>query len=136
MMFKDEYKDDGYFNEKGDFVFAKCSSCGGPKIGHKKRKEKDCVYEEFLKGKTWSEDEIEEMEKKIKSMKGFQDAMMMLDKRACHIECEVKDCKDAYRKCNETTEFTCSNAKCISINYRCDSEDDCGDGSDEVDCGK
>ena len=49
---------------------------------------------------------------------------------------ESKDCKDAYRKCNETTEFTCSNAKCISINYRCDSEDDCGDNSDEVACGK
>ena len=94
MMFKDEYKDDGFFNEKGDFEFAKCSSCGGPKIGHSKRKEKDCVYEEFLKGKTWNKDEIEEMENKIKSMTGFKDAMMMLDRRARHIWCEVKDCEE------------------------------------------
>ena len=48
---------------------------------------------------------------------------------------EAKDCKDHYRKCNET-EFTCSNAKCVSKNYKCDGEDDCGDGSDEVGCGE
>ena len=49
-IYKDEYKDDGFFNEKGDFEFAKCSSCGGPKIGHSKRKDKDCEYDQFLIG--------------------------------------------------------------------------------------
>ena len=32
MIHKDEYKDDGFFNEYGTFEFAKCSGCGGPKI--------------------------------------------------------------------------------------------------------
>merc|ERR1712079_220828 len=77
MMFKDEYKDDGFFNEKGDFEFAKCSSCGGPKIGHSKRNEKNCVYDEFLNGKSWSDEDVKYMEDRIRKMKGFKDAMMM-----------------------------------------------------------
>ena len=39
MIWKDEYKDDGSFNDDGTFELAKCLECGGTKIGHKKRKE-------------------------------------------------------------------------------------------------
>ncbi|KAK2708068.1 hypothetical protein QYM36_015679, partial [Artemia franciscana] len=30
--------------------------------------------------------------------------------------------------------FTCGNGQCVPIMWRCDSDNDCGDGSDEVDC--
>lgn len=31
--------------------------------------------------------------------------------------------------------FQCNNNKCVLRIWRCDSEDDCGDGSDEQSCG-
>lgn len=31
-------------------------------------------------------------------------------------------------------EFTCSNGRCVSISFRCNSHKDCSDGSDEVNC--
>ena len=31
-------------------------------------------------------------------------------------------------------QFTCSNKRCILSTLICDSENDCGDSSDEVDC--
>ena len=98
MIHKDEHKDDGFFNENVTFEFAKCSGCGGPKIGHSKRNEKNCIYEEFLKGKYWSVEEVKDMEDKIRKMKGFRDAVMTLDRRACHTECEINDCKDRKQK--------------------------------------
>lgn len=33
-----------------------------------------------------------------------------------------------------TNEFTCASGRCISKNFVCNSEDDCGDSSDEVEC--
>ncbi|KAF2346568.1 Low-density lipoprotein (LDL) receptor class A repeat [Trinorchestia longiramus] len=30
--------------------------------------------------------------------------------------------------------FLCDNSRCIPLGYRCDNDDDCGDGSDEQDC--
>ena len=32
-------------------------------------------------------------------------------------------------------EFQCNNDLCIDITGKCNGTDDCGDGSDEVDCG-
>lgn len=35
-----------------------------------------------------------------------------------------------------TCQFECDNGDCISESKRCDSDDDCGDKSDEEGCGK
>lgn len=34
----------------------------------------------------------------------------------------------------EEFEFTCKNGRCISFEYICNTEDNCGDGSDEEKC--
>lgn len=39
------------------------------------------------------------------------------------------------RPCSES-EFRCDNNQCIPGNWRCDHDNDCGDNSDERDCGE
>jgi hypothetical protein len=38
-----------------------------------------------------------------------------------------------YPKCLET-EFVCKNKHCVPVEYTCDGDDDCRDGSDELGC--
>lgn len=38
--------------------------------------------------------------------------------------------ENLYRNCSES-EFRCKNQKCVQGKWRCDQDDDCGDGSDE-----
>lgn len=47
---------------------------------------------------------------------------MQLGRLAVYPECDV-------------TEFRCGNQRCVPLDYVCDGDDDCRDGSDERDCG-
>ena len=33
-------------------------------------------------------------------------------------------------------EFQCNNGRCLDIRRKCNNYDECGDGSDEIDCGR
>ena len=35
-----------------------------------------------------------------------------------------------------SSQFKCNNGNCVSLSYKCDKYDDCGDNSDEFGCGK
>ncbi|KAL4609208.1 complement component C6 [Arapaima gigas] len=53
----------------------------------------------------------------------------LMEERPCHpsTECHIDklDCRDR---------FTCDNGRCISLALKCNSQNDCGDNSDERDC--
>ena len=49
----------------------------------------------------------------------------------CRSDEDARYC--AHRTCPATA-FVCANGRCISPQWRCDHDDDCGDGSDETDC--
>jgi len=34
-----------------------------------------------------------------------------------------------------SNQFTCNNSRCIPLSYVCDTDNDCGDLSDEANCG-
>ena len=37
-------------------------------------------------------------------------------------------------ECDPIEEFTCGNGECIAIVLKCDGENDCNDGDDEIQC--
>uniref|UniRef100_A0A8C6U7J1 Sushi domain-containing protein n=1 Tax=Neogobius melanostomus TaxID=47308 RepID=A0A8C6U7J1_9GOBI len=53
----------------------------------------------------------------------------LVEERPCH---PAKECKLPPINCRE--KFECDNGRCITPTLRCNSQDDCGDNSDERDC--
>ena len=39
-----------------------------------------------------------------------------------------------FLECDSNNEYTCGNGECIDLEWRCDEENDCHDGSDEFNC--
>ncbi|KAK7940020.1 hypothetical protein WMY93_003346 [Mugilogobius chulae] len=58
-------------------------------------------------------------------------------KEQCQINCRLAVSYfglGAYPTCDPLTQFSCSNGRCINIQWHCDAENDCGDNSDEAGC--
>jgi hypothetical protein len=53
----------------------------------------------------------------------------------CGMACSGNEpCQNGTCGCS-ASQFTCGTGQCIPLNYLCDNDNDCGDGSDEADCG-
>ena len=49
-------------------------------------------------------------------------------------QCTLMQFYSAYNETCMDHEFECSNRECVSVDYICDGEIDCYDGSDELNC--
>ena len=48
----------------------------------------------------------------------------------------VKCCRCTTDPCEQSTSFRCENGACVSKSVVCDGANDCGDDSDELECGE